>query len=184
MAPKDLVRSMRMAIAAAAIVALIAPGTANARSYGSRTLAKGSSGSDVKLLQRYLTRAGFRARVDGRYGGHTLCAERRFERKAGRRPDGWASRSDQRVVREAARRATLTAPNGTGGGIRRRRSSKATPALPQSSAPTAEPQSRRTARRHRSSRPSRQPIRSPASRIAMGAATEGSKIRDTTARGR
>jgi peptidoglycan hydrolase-like protein with peptidoglycan-binding domain len=75
----------------------------------------GSHGRDVKLFQRYLSRAGFRTGADGNYGLQTAAAERRFERAAGRRADGRASRSDQLMVRRAAQKRGIGSAKGTGG---------------------------------------------------------------------
>jgi len=106
MARNERARGLRAGIALAATAALlIVPASAQA-AYAERTLQKGSRGSDVKLLQRYLTRAGFRATADGHFGDQTRVAQRRFERARQRRVDGRASRGEQRLVRGAARRGT------------------------------------------------------------------------------
>jgi hypothetical protein len=90
--------------------ALVAPGSAQG-AYAERTLQKGSHGSDVKLLQRYLTRAGFAATADGQFGERTRRAQMRFERSAGRRADGRATAGEQRLVRRAAQRPAQTQEN-------------------------------------------------------------------------
>jgi peptidoglycan hydrolase-like protein with peptidoglycan-binding domain len=104
MARGGLARALRVSIALAATAALLAPASAAAR-YAERTLKAGSQGSDVKLLQRYLTRAGFTTAADGQFGAQTGAAQRRFERSAGRRADGRASAGEQRLVRRAAQDA-------------------------------------------------------------------------------
>jgi peptidoglycan hydrolase-like protein with peptidoglycan-binding domain len=107
---------LRACVAAAATVPLLLPTAADA-SYAKRTLERGSHGRDVKLLQRYLTRAGFRVGADGYYGERTAAAERRFERRARVRADGRATRRDQRLVRAAARnRAKRERTGGATGG--------------------------------------------------------------------
>ena len=116
MARYELARLVRVCVALAAMSILLVPASADAR-YAKRTLAKGSQGSDVKLFQKYLTRAGFRTSVDGHYGRRTAAAQRRFERSAGRRADGRATRAEQRRVRRAARRAAGR-PNGNSGDTR------------------------------------------------------------------
>ena len=103
MARHGSARSLRACIALAALAILLVPASAEAR-YAQRTLAPGSQGSDVKLLQRYLTRAGFSASPDGEYGAQTQRAQRGFERSQGRPADGRASRGEQRLVRQAAQR--------------------------------------------------------------------------------
>src|SRR4051812_10168203 len=94
-------RTMRACVAVAATTVLIAPATADA-SYAVRTLAQGSQGRDVKLFQKYLTRAGYGVTADGRYGTTTSRAMRRFERATNRGVDGRASRADQRAVKSKA----------------------------------------------------------------------------------
>jgi peptidoglycan hydrolase-like protein with peptidoglycan-binding domain len=85
----------------AAAIALAAPATADA--YASRTLKVHSHGRDVKLLQTYLTKAGYKATADGSYGAKTRSAELRFERAHSRVADGKASPPDQRLVQTIAR---------------------------------------------------------------------------------
>src|SRR3954454_4782545 len=99
-------RRMPACAAMAAIAVLTVPAAAEA-SYAQRNLSQGSHGRDVKLLQKYLTRARFRTSVDGRYGAATVSAVRRFEGAANRRFDGRASPADQRVVQSAARAGGL-----------------------------------------------------------------------------
>ena len=109
MARNGLGRAL-IACAATAVLALVSAAPADAR-YAVRTLASGSQGSDVKHLQRYLTKAGFRTGIDGHFGRRTLNAQRRFERWKKRRPDGRATRGEQRIVQRVARkRARRSAP--------------------------------------------------------------------------
>ena len=96
-----LARPWRALVLVAAAAALIAPAAAQA-GYAERTLKKGSQGSDVKLLQRYLSRAGFSASADGEFGERTRRAVRAWERSAERRADGTASPGEQRLIRRAA----------------------------------------------------------------------------------
>lgn len=98
-----LARPWRAPIALAAVaMLLLLPASAGA-AYAQRTLKKGSTGADVKMLQRYLTRAGFRAAADGHFGNGTRRAVIAFERSEERRADGRASRGEQRLVRARAR---------------------------------------------------------------------------------
>ena len=98
-------RALRAGMLVAALAVLAAPASADAAGYAQRTLKEGSRGGDVKLLQRYLTRAGFRTAADGHFGRQTGAAQRRFERAQRRRADGRATRGEQRLVRRAAREA-------------------------------------------------------------------------------
>jgi cell wall-associated NlpC family hydrolase len=104
---------MRACVALAALAVLLVPASADAAKYAKRTLKPGSQGSDVKLLQKYLRKAGFKTKATGYYGSMTKAAERRFETARGRRVDGRASRTDQRVVRRVAK--ARQASGGTGG---------------------------------------------------------------------
>jgi hypothetical protein len=69
------------------------------RSLGSRTLAEGMRGTDVRVLQDYLTKAGFRTRVDGQFGDGTARRVRAWERSAEIRPDAKVTRPDARRLR-------------------------------------------------------------------------------------
>lgn len=86
---------------AAFAVTLATPAAADAARYGSRTLKSGSQGGDVGQLQRYLTKAGHRVRADGEFGPRTTQALRATERELELRPDGVATRSQQRMIRRA-----------------------------------------------------------------------------------
>jgi cell wall-associated NlpC family hydrolase len=100
---------MRRTLPALAVVALslTAVADAAAASYASRTLKVGSSGSDVRALQRYLDRAGFDTTADGQFGPATRRSVRSFELAESRRVNGAASRSEQRLVQERAETATV-----------------------------------------------------------------------------
>ncbi len=105
-------------------VALFVPVQAQAkkRSYklGERTLRQGSKGKDVRSLQRYLTRAGFRTGADGIFGRGTKSRVRSFERAQRRRVDGVVTKRDVRVLKDVARNggAVASAAN-TGGALPR-----------------------------------------------------------------
>src|SRR3954447_23271854 len=105
----------RRVLALAALLMLVLPASAEAR-YASRTLKVGSTGSDVKQLQTYLTKVGLSASRDGQYGRATASKVRSFERQKGLRADGRATPSDQRLLRSAAQshaRETTTGEGGT-----------------------------------------------------------------------
>jgi hypothetical protein len=89
-------------MAALLIAALLAPtAEAKGRSYafGERVLKRGSHGRDVRVLQQYLTKTGFRTYVDGSYGRGTTRSVKRFERRHGLAVDGRVTRRDARVIR-------------------------------------------------------------------------------------
>jgi peptidoglycan hydrolase-like protein with peptidoglycan-binding domain len=93
--------TLRTGVAVAAL-ALIPATEAAAASYGSRILRVGSSGSDVKYLQRYLDRAGYETTADGEFGPATARSVRAFEADEDRRPNGAATRYEQHLVKVRA----------------------------------------------------------------------------------
>jgi peptidoglycan hydrolase-like protein with peptidoglycan-binding domain len=97
-------------IAAATAVSLTIPVGAQAADYGSRTLKVGSSGSDVRALQRYLDTAGFDTDVDGQFGSGTRGSVIAFETDEGRRANGKASRAEQLLVEERAESTEVADP--------------------------------------------------------------------------
>ena len=70
------------------------------RTLGSRTLVEGMKGRDVRVLQDYLTRAGFRTKVDGKFGRATAKRVRRWERSAELKADARLTRPDARRLRQ------------------------------------------------------------------------------------
>jgi cell wall-associated NlpC family hydrolase len=98
--------TLRTGVAVAAL-ALIPAADAAAAAYGSRTLREGSSGTDVKRLQRYLDRAGYDTSADGMFGPATARSVRSFETDEERRANGAATRFEQRLVRSRAARAAV-----------------------------------------------------------------------------
>src|SRR5918997_3801376 len=93
--------TLRTGVAVAAL-ALIPVADAAAASYGSRPLREGTSGSDVKRLQRYLDRAGYDTSADGIFGPATARSVRSFETDEDRRPNGTATRYEQHLLRTRA----------------------------------------------------------------------------------
>jgi peptidoglycan hydrolase-like protein with peptidoglycan-binding domain len=92
---------------AVAVLSLIVTAEASAAGYATRTLRVGSSGSDVKALQRYLDRTGYDTAADGAFGPATRTSQMAFEQASGHRANGVASRAEQRLVRA---RAAASAP--------------------------------------------------------------------------
>jgi peptidoglycan hydrolase-like protein with peptidoglycan-binding domain len=89
-------------VLAVAAVGLTVITDAFAASYGSRTLRLGTSGSDVRALQRYLDKAGYETSADGAFGPATRRSVKSFEAAEARRANGAASRYEQRLVRTPA----------------------------------------------------------------------------------
>jgi hypothetical protein len=76
------------------------PATALAR-FGDRTLATGSTGHDVRVLQSWLDKMGFHTDIDGAFGRHTRSALRRFEQAKGLPINGVLSPPDATAMRQA-----------------------------------------------------------------------------------
>jgi hypothetical protein len=95
---------MRRTLLALALgaLSLTAPTTAIAAGYATRTLEQGSSGSDVRALQRYLDEAGYDTTADGEFGPATRRSVMAFESAEQRPVNGRASRGEQRMVRARA----------------------------------------------------------------------------------
>ncbi|MGI8632775.1 MAG: peptidoglycan DD-metalloendopeptidase family protein [Solirubrobacterales bacterium] len=67
--------------------------------FGWRTLGTGSRGRDVRILQSWLTRLGYRTTVDGRYGSGTKRTVMSFEADEKLKRDGKVSTSQARRIR-------------------------------------------------------------------------------------
>ena len=91
-----------LAVGLLAVGAVIMPVTdahAAKRIFGKRALQEGMRGRDVRVLQDFLTRAGFSTTVDGQYGRGTARKVRSWERSEERRVDGRVSRPDAKALR-------------------------------------------------------------------------------------
>src|SRR3954451_7643659 len=111
----------RRVVALTALLMVALPVASAEARYASRTLKVGSTGSDVRQLQGYLTKVGLRTSRDGQYGRATASNVRAFERREGLRADGRATPSDQRVLKRSATprtsaEAPASATGGDGGG--------------------------------------------------------------------
>src|SRR4051794_1843731 len=108
----------RRIFALAALLMVALPAASAEARYGARTLKVGSTGSDVRQLQKYLTKVGLRTTADGQYGRATASHVRTFERQKGVRADGRATPSDQRLLKRSAtaRTAPGSASSGDGAG--------------------------------------------------------------------
>jgi hypothetical protein len=99
-----------LAVLVATGLSLVVAAGAQAAEYASRTLKVGSSGSDVRALQRYLDSAGYDTDVDGQFGPGTRDSVMDFETAEERRANGKASRSEQLLVRERAEATEAAEP--------------------------------------------------------------------------
>jgi cell wall-associated NlpC family hydrolase len=77
----------------------VADAAAAKLTFGERSLKIGMRGRDVRVLQDFLTRAGFRTTVDGQFGPATARRVRSWERRSSVRVNGRVSRPDARVLR-------------------------------------------------------------------------------------
>ena len=95
---------MRRTLLALGVTALslTVTSTALAAGYATRTLKQGSSGGDVRVLQRYLDEAGYDTTADGQFGPATRRSVMSFESAEQRTMNGTASRGEQRMVRARA----------------------------------------------------------------------------------
>jgi len=86
----------------AAALSLTITADAFAAGYATRTLKTGSSGSDVRALQRYLDEAGYDTSADGQFGPATRRSVKSFEAAEQRTVNGAASPGEQRMVKARA----------------------------------------------------------------------------------
>lgn len=81
---------------------------------GERTLKQGMTGHDVRVLQSYLTLAGFPTDVDGSFGPTTQTNVLKFEQANGLTADGVMTYAQSQVLRQVvAKTMTSTGPVGT-----------------------------------------------------------------------
>jgi peptidoglycan hydrolase-like protein with peptidoglycan-binding domain len=98
---------------AAGLVAPVVPADADAarRTFGARDLRAGMRGTDVRVLQDFLTRVGLRTTVDGHFGPYTARRVRSWERKSQRRVNGRVERADAQILRaQVAAGTTVVQP--------------------------------------------------------------------------
>jgi cell wall-associated NlpC family hydrolase len=86
--------------------------TGDSKHLGDRTLKVGMSGHDVRVLQAYLTVAGFGAVVDGDFGPATLTSVIGFERAHGFTPNGIVTLAVADALRNAVAAVEATPPTG------------------------------------------------------------------------
>jgi murein DD-endopeptidase MepM/ murein hydrolase activator NlpD len=110
-------RSIACAVAALAMMAAAAPtapaigaakGKHHVHRFGSRPLARGAKGKDVRYLQRALSRLGVSTAADGVFGKGTFRSVEAFERAHGWPVNGVISKKDAKRIRKllAKRRVT------------------------------------------------------------------------------
>lgn len=82
--------------------------TANSGHLGDRVLRQGMRGHDVRVLQDYLSRAGFPTGIDGDFGPGTAASVRAFERWQHMNADGVVTARVAGALRAAVARAAKT----------------------------------------------------------------------------
>lgn len=98
-------RRSRIVIALAVLATALAPsGALAAKHMGDRTLHKGDRGQDVRVLQDFLTRAGYPTPIAGIFGPQTLKNVKRFQRAHGMTADGVVGSATDRALRTVAAR--------------------------------------------------------------------------------
>jgi peptidoglycan hydrolase-like protein with peptidoglycan-binding domain len=104
-------------LAVGAVAMPVTDAYAAKRIFGKRALHQGMRGRDVRVLQDFLTRAGFNTTVDGQYGRRTARNVRTWETSEERRVDGRVSRPDAKALRitvesSSAERQPVAPPTG------------------------------------------------------------------------
>jgi murein DD-endopeptidase MepM/ murein hydrolase activator NlpD len=109
-------RSFAGALVALALLAVVAPpapasakpkGKHHVFTFGSRSLARGIKGKDVRYLQRALTRLGIATSIDGVYGKATFNAVEALESQKGWPVNGVVSRKDAGRIKKLLANATV-----------------------------------------------------------------------------
>jgi peptidoglycan hydrolase-like protein with peptidoglycan-binding domain len=79
---------------------------------GDRTLRPGATGDDVRELQQALGQAGFKVKLDGRFGTGTLRAVKRFQRASRLAPSGTVGTRTVAALKRALRGSSANANGG------------------------------------------------------------------------
>jgi peptidoglycan hydrolase-like protein with peptidoglycan-binding domain len=128
------VKSFRLTTLLVALILLVPVAGATAKkrgqNLGDRTLKQGDSGRDVRLLQKYLTRAGLKTGVDGEFGSGTTANVKVFEASQRRTVDGVVTRTDAVVLKDVAVNGGAVQAAGVTGGALPKNTPPPTPPPP------------------------------------------------------
>ena len=92
-------RTLCVGLLLAVFVLPVAQADARRITFGERDLRQGMRGTDVRVLQGFLTKYGIRTSVDGQFGRSTRNNVRRWERKSSLPVDGVMTRNDAATLR-------------------------------------------------------------------------------------
>ena len=109
-----------MLLMAVVLLVPVSGASAKRRGYGlgDRTLKQGDSGSDVRTLQRLLTKAGLKTAADGEFGDGTMENVKAFETSQRRTVDGKVTRTDAMILKDVAvNGGAVQAAAATGGAL-------------------------------------------------------------------
>jgi peptidoglycan hydrolase-like protein with peptidoglycan-binding domain len=90
----------------------LASQTAKASHLGDRTLRAGATGADVRELQQALGQAGFKVKLDGKFGTGTLRAVKRFQRASRLTPSGTVGTRTVAALKRALRGSSANVNGG------------------------------------------------------------------------
>ena len=111
--PPSYRRSLLFILLVLVIGLVCAPSAlAKASHLGDRTLRAGATGADVRELQQALGQAGFKVKLDGRFGTGTLRAVKRFQRASRLTPSGTVGTRTVAALRRALRGSSANANGG------------------------------------------------------------------------
>lgn len=102
------ISAFAFAAIAVLVATLLVTSTAQAAALGRRTLRQGMSGQDVRVLQDFLTRAGFATPIGGDFGPITLGNVKKFEKRHDLGVDGVVDAAFVAKIREIADPVSVT----------------------------------------------------------------------------